>query len=276
MPDPAVTLHRVLKTHGADSPSHVHDEAQLTFAATGMVQVHTDAGRWLVPPQLAVWVPAGVTHRVEVLTDAELWVLHWRPSALAAWAPDVLLQRGAFALRITPLLRYLLEDAFVPQPAGDRVELMVRLMLHELTDTTDAPTFLPWPSSPAGRRLASLALADRQNSLSLEALARSAATSVRSASRVFPRETGMSFKAWRQRARIVRSIERLGRGDSVSRVAHAAGFASTSAFSAAFRAVTTLSPRQWIEHLGTNQPPPGAAPSAAGRPHAAEGPTSPS
>ena len=29
---------------------HAHDEAQLTFAVSGMMQVQTAAGRWLVPP----------------------------------------------------------------------------------------------------------------------------------------------------------------------------------------------------------------------------------
>ena len=82
-------------------PMHAHGEAQLTFAASGMVQVHTGEGRWLVPPQLAVWVPAGVAHRVEALTDAELWMVHWQPSAVLTWAPSTLRERDAFALRIT-------------------------------------------------------------------------------------------------------------------------------------------------------------------------------
>ena len=28
---------------------HAHGDAQLTFAASGIVQVHTGEGRWLVP-----------------------------------------------------------------------------------------------------------------------------------------------------------------------------------------------------------------------------------
>lgn len=46
---------------------HSHQEAQLTFAVSGMVEVHTDKGRWLAPPGFGVWIPAGVSHRVEVL-----------------------------------------------------------------------------------------------------------------------------------------------------------------------------------------------------------------
>ncbi|RZL04054.1 MAG: helix-turn-helix domain-containing protein [Rubrivivax sp.] len=247
MSKPLFTVHRGLKPRHMAMPMHAHDEAQLTFAASGMVQIHTDEGRWLVPPQLAVWVPAGVSHRVEALTDAELWMVHWQPSALLDWAPPLLLARGAFALRITPLLRALLEVAFAADPGPAKAELVVRLMLHELTGMADAPTFLPWPTSAAGRRVADLAFGDHQQRLSFGELASRAATSVRTASRVFPAETGLTFKTWRQRARIVWAIDRLARGDAIARVSADAGFANAAAFSSAFRQVTGMAPTEFLD-----------------------------
>lgn len=225
---------------------HAHAEAQLTFAASGMVQVHTDEGRWLVPPQLAVWIPAGVQHRAEILTDAELWMVHWQPAALAAWAPPTLPER-TFALRVTPLLRTLLETAVAEHNAPDKAELTVRLMLHELTEIAHAPTFLPLPTSVVGRRVAELAIGDRQHQLNTDELANRAATSVRSLSRLFPAETGLTFKAWRQRARIVFAMDCLARGETIAKVVQATGFASTAAFSAAFRQVTGVTPTTFVD-----------------------------
>ena len=245
------TIHQGSKPRGEALPRHVHDHAQLTFCAAGTVQVHTDDGRWLVPPQLAVWVPAGVSHRVEMLTDAELWMLHWQMPALQAWAPSTLLARGAFALRITPLFRPLLDAASIAGASPQKTELVARLMLHELTETADAPTFLPWPTSRSGRRLAELAFRDSQNGLDLDELASRAATSVRSASRVFPAETGLTFKAWRQRARIVHAIDLLGRGRSIAQVSAQVGFARTAAFSHAFRTVTAMTPSEFLRRVPT-------------------------
>ena len=245
MPERPFTIHRGAKLRGRGLPMHAHGEAQLTFAASGMVQVHTGEGRWLVPPQLAVWIPAGVPHRVEVLTAAELWMVHWQPSATSEWAPPTLPGR-AFALRVTSLLRSLLDTAFAVDTGPEKAELVVRLMLHELTETADAPTFLPLPTSPVGRRVADLAFGDHRNTLDVSELASRAATSVRTVSRMFPAETGLTFKAWRQRARIVHAMDRLARGNAIARVSAESGFASTAAFSAAFRQVTAMTPTTFL------------------------------
>lgn len=241
---PQYTLERGTKPRGAGAPMHSHGEAQLTFAASGMVNVHTAAGRWLVPPQLGVWIPAGLVHRVEVLTDAELWMVHWEPAAAQAWAPPLALDQP-FALRVTPLMRSLLDAAFTADMAADKTELVVRLMLHELTATAHAPTFLPMPSSATGQRAATIAGRDYRNQLSMLEVASRSATSVRTMSRLFVAETGLTFKLWRQRARIVQAMDRLARGKTIARVALDLGFSSTASFSHAFKTVTNMTPTEF-------------------------------
>ncbi len=242
---PRFRAYRATSTRGAGVTLHGHDEAQLIFAASGTVQVYTAAGRWLVPPQLAVWVPAGVLHGVDVLSDAEHWMIYWQGSAAREWAPSKALER-AFALRVTPLLRELIFAAFAADDSPEKAELVVRLILYELIETPDAPTFLPLPASAIGRRIAELALADPRNRLDLSELASRAATSVRTISRLFPAETGLTYKTWRQRARIVLAIDQLSAGSAISQVATQAGFASTAAFCFAFRQVTRMTPTSFL------------------------------
>jgi AraC-like DNA-binding protein len=242
---PLFTINRTTKQRSESLPLHAHEEGQLTFAASGMVQVHTDEGIWLVPPQLAAWIPSGISHRLEAMTDVDLWIVHWQPRAIRAWGGQISLDR-AFALRITPLLRCLLNEAVSIDPTSDKAELIVRLMLCELTAMQDAPTFLPLPTSPVGRHVADLVLADYRNLIDLDELASRAATSARTVSRLFPTETGLTLKAWRQRVRIVHAMERLARGDAPAKVAKDTGFASTAAFSCAFRQVTAMTPTAFL------------------------------
>ena len=51
-----LVAHRYKK--GVRLDTHMHREAQLVYAANGTMQVTTPRGRWLVPPDRAVWVPA--------------------------------------------------------------------------------------------------------------------------------------------------------------------------------------------------------------------------
>ena len=60
-------------------------------------------------------------------------------------------------------------------------------------------------------------------------------TSARTLARRFQSETGLSFGAWRQQARVLEAMGRLGGGDPVTQVALDLGYESVSAFSAMFR-----------------------------------------
>ncbi len=86
--------------------------------------------------------------------------------------------------------------------------------------------------------------------LGVSDLARRAATSIRSISRMFPVETGLTFKAWRQRARIALAIDQLSAGRAISQVAADVGFGSTEAFSFAVPA----SNEDDTDHLPSSSP----------------------
>ncbi len=243
---PAFRTVRRTRGRGTAKDLHSHDESQLIYAASGAVQVYTERGCWLVPPQLAVWVPTGIPHRLDMLTDSKLWMIYWHPATVRVWAGFRSLDRE-FALHVTPLLRELIFAAFETGAAPERSELVVRLILQELTEAPDAPTFLPLPTGTIGRRVVDLVLADPRMRLDLDALASRAATSGRTISRLFPKETGLTFKTWRQRARIVLAIDRMSADRSIASVAASLGFASTAAFSFAFRQVTRMSPADFLD-----------------------------
>jgi AraC-like DNA-binding protein len=181
-----------------------------------------------------------------MLSDTELRMIYWHPSALQRWAPERPLDY-IFALAVTPLLRELILAAFKVDIESEKAELAVRLILHELTETPDVPVFLPMPTSRVGRRVADLVLADSQ--IGISDLALRAATSIRTISRMFPVETGLTFKAWRQRARIALAIDQLSAGRAISQVAADVGFGSTTAFSFAFRQVTKMTPTAFLHNL---------------------------
>ncbi|MDF7777803.1 helix-turn-helix transcriptional regulator, partial [Sphingomonas sp. AOB5] len=96
--------------------------------------------------------------------------------------------------------------------------------------------------SPALREAAERAIGDA----SVSDIAAGAGMSLRVLERRFLAETGLSLGRWRRQARLLAAMERLAAGDPVKRVAAGAGYATPSAFVAAFRATFGETPGRYF------------------------------
>jgi AraC-like DNA-binding protein len=233
---------------GVRLDTHMHREAQLVYAAKGTMQVTTPKGRWLVPPDRAVWVPARLEHSIDVLADIEMRTLYFDLAWLAQERRSASLD-AEFVVRVSPLLHQAILALFDASQGRERTELLIRLVMLELHQAEDSATFIPLPHEPRCRRAADIVLGDPTGSHEIETLAREVGTSARTLSRLFASETQLSFKSWCQRARIAAAIERLSMEAnlSVKQLASELGYASVSAFSHAFRQVTGKTPTEFAE-----------------------------
>jgi AraC-like DNA-binding protein len=237
---------------GARLDPHMHREAQLVYAARGTMQVTTPKGRWLVPPDRAVWVPARLVHAIDVLADIDMRTLYFDVD----WLRRVPRNNGLahelareFVVRVSPLLQQAILALFETNPDRERTALLVKLAMLELRRADDSATFIPLPQEPRCRRAAEIVLADPAAAHEIESVAEKIGTSARTLSRLFSAETELSFKSWCQRARIAAAIERLSTTTNVSikQVAGELGYASIPAFSHAFRQVTGRTPSEFTQ-----------------------------
>jgi mannose-6-phosphate isomerase-like protein (cupin superfamily) len=100
-------VHLVARTYqqGVRLGTHMHREAQLVYAAKGTMQVTTPKGRWLVPPDRAVWVPARLEHAIDVLADIEMRTLYFDLTWLAREQRSDSVA-AEFVVRVSPLLQH--------------------------------------------------------------------------------------------------------------------------------------------------------------------------
>jgi AraC-like DNA-binding protein len=231
---------------GVRLDTHLHREAQLVYAAEGTMQVTTPKGRWLVPPDRAVWVPALLEHSIDVLADIEMRTLYFDLAWLARQDPSENLN-AEYVVRVSRLLHEAILALFDGRNNPERAEILIKLALLELHEAEDSATFIPLPHEPRCRRAADIVLADPTGAHEIETLARSVGTSARTLSRLFASETQLSFKSWCQRARIAAAIRKLSTEANVSvkQVASDLGYASVPAFSHAFRQVTGKTPTEF-------------------------------
>jgi AraC-like DNA-binding protein len=226
-------------TDGFEIAPHRHARAQLIYATVGTMRVSTDNAVWAVPPQRALWMPAGVRHSIVMSGDVTMRTLYLRRDA-AAGMPDV-----CRVLPVSPLLRELIVRATeLPMRYDERGAAghVVALILYELHRERSLPLELPMPRDKRLRRLCMALLASPGDQRTLQAWAQAANASPRTLARLFVSETGLTFGAWRQQARVLEAMGRLGGGQAVTDVALDLGYESVSAFSAMFRRASGVSP----------------------------------
>ncbi|KQV27490.1 AraC family transcriptional regulator [Rhizobium sp. Root1203] len=223
--------------------AHSHSRAQFVYARAGVLMVSSRQGRWMVPPEHALWIPAGLEHTVDMLGDVTMLSAYIAPGASAA---------GPSAMRVmalTDLARALIVEAVAPQEGADgshRQRLIMALLLEEVLRLPDRPLGLPFP---ADRRLAALCRSFMENPsarLVIDDWAQRLAMSRRAFTRAFRSETGLSLSAWRQQATVFTALPRLAGGESVTAVALDLGYDSVAAFTTMFRRMLGAAPRAYF------------------------------
>jgi AraC-like DNA-binding protein len=225
---------------------HMHREAQLLFAARGVMQVETPRGIWLVPPERGVWLPPRLVHAIDVLSDIEMRTLYFQPRWLAKQKTGAAIG-SEFIVRVGALMREAILSMFEPHCDELRLVTLAKIVIMDLRDAGDASTFMPMPTDEKARHVANIILADPAADRDLDSLAAEAGISGRTLTRLFPEQTKLTLKSWKQRARVIAAIERLGQpGVSIKQVATALGFSSSAAFSFAFCDVTGETPTAFL------------------------------
>ena len=211
---------------------HAHPWGQVIFASSGTMRVDAAAALWLVPPGRALWAPPDVVHGIEMRGSVAMRTIYVPPERAGALPPQ------CAALEVDALLRALILHIVGRGMLreGDAVdERLAGLFLDRLKEAPSLLLHLPMPRDGRARRLAETLWADPSDARTLPALARRSALSARTVQRIFQEETAMRFVEWRQRLRLIHAITALSGGASVTEAGAAAGYASTSAFIAAFR-----------------------------------------
>ncbi|MET7292910.1 helix-turn-helix transcriptional regulator [Streptomyces griseoloalbus] len=228
--DPTAPTRTRRLTAGERIDAHRHDDHQIVYAASGVVEVTTDAGTWFAPGTRAIWVPAGTVHAHRAHGRLELYLVGLpaddNPPALDAPA----------VLAVGPLLRELIL-AYTRDPADGSPERarLLAVLRDQLRVSPQQPLRLPAPSDPRLAAVCALVHADPADGRTLAALGAATGVGERTLSRLFRHEFGMTFPQWRTQSRLYHALRMLADGQPVTTVAHRCGWASASAFIDVFR-----------------------------------------
>ncbi len=229
---------------------HTHQRGQFAYAACGVITVFTRQGNWVVPPQRAIWVPAGVPHEMSMNGPVTMLNTYVRQPA----ATRLGLPAHCQVFGVSTLLRQLLlraRDVPALYAEGSREGYLMSLLLHEIADMPALSLNAPLHSEPRLARACQHLLAQPALDTGFDDMARQVGMSRRTFTRLFRQHTGISFVAWRQQACLMAAVVRLGNGEAITRVATDLGYSSPSAFTSVFRRVLGAAPSQYFANAAS-------------------------
>ncbi len=222
---------------------HGHARGQVFCVESGLVHVRTRHGSWLLPPHRAGWIPPEQAHSVRISGAMSGW------SVLLTAAASAALPAQPCVVAVNDLMRALVARAATwsaQEELNKEQKAVTGVLLDELRQAPHEALHLPMPVSLRLRDLTAVILAQPGANLSLPELAGVACMSVRTLSRQFQQETGMSIGRWCQQAQLLHALERLAAGEAVATVADALGYATPSNFIAMFKRYFGKSPGKYF------------------------------
>jgi methylphosphotriester-DNA--protein-cysteine methyltransferase len=148
-------------------------------------------------------------------------------------------------LRMTPLLGAVARHDAV---TGDTSTIRA-VFINELRRSERARHGVCLPQDPRAHGVAQAVIHHPADPRSLQEFAASSGSSRRTLLRLFTAQTGLTFRQFRQRARIYRSLKLLSGGESVRETELGVGYDSTPVFIAAFGKIMGTTPARYRKNL---------------------------
>ena len=221
---------------------HAHDWGQLQVVTGGTLELNAEETRFVAPPHLAIWIPAGVNHYSYNRRPLNYCSLNVAPSKLGAM-PD-----RTCLVSVSPIVSAIIDDfrkRNVTVASSIPDQRLANVLLDQLAISEEQQHFLP---SSKHKLLIPILTALEENPInntSLKEWAVVVHTTERTLARYCQQELGMSFTEWRIRSRYLHSMTLLKAGLSVKEVALTLGYHQASPFISMFKKYSGETPEQY-------------------------------
>lgn len=220
---------------------HSHPRGQLSGLSKGLLTTGTDKETWVVSSEHAIWIPPKQAHYGYSQGASDVWSCYIS-EAYCQYLPQYPCMVKASGLLREAVIR---ASQWTGTDLDESQLRITQVILDELKAAEINAFDLPMPSSATLIRIARALIDNPGDRKSVEQWAQWAGISVRTLSRKFVIETGYTYTAWRQRARLMRSLEMLASGEAVTNIALDLGYDSVSAFIALFKTTFGVTPSNY-------------------------------
>ncbi|PTT41308.1 AraC family transcriptional regulator [Chryseobacterium sp. HMWF028] len=227
-----------------DSGFHFHKtKSQLLYAPSGCMTVTTSDRQLVLPPFRMLWIPVNEVHRVNFRNIVAYRSIYFDENYAGKY-----IDSGLKVLHVNPLLKEIIERICFWEWAAlknDQTHLL-KVFWDEIQRAAEENLELKIPQDWRLKKIAEDWTQRNSMPPMLKDLAEKTGAVEKTISRIFRKETGLSYQDWRQQWRLQRSIELLVEGNSIGEVSHILDFSSDSAFIEFFKKHTGSTPLQYL------------------------------
>ncbi len=218
--------------------------SQYIYVEAGVLSVIHVSGRYFVPAKHGIIIPPQTEHQLLAKTAVTLSIYQFDDEQ----AVDLALSLQVSS--VSPFLSALiLESKNITQnylwnsPQGR----LFRTIRDGIVVSPKIDTFLPYPKDERLTNITDKLLLHPSLKSDLVSWGKFVKASSRTLTRVFKKETGITYSEWRQRLNVQIAIKHLAQGDSINSIAKLLGYESSSAFIYMFKKQMAISPKQFLK-----------------------------
>lgn len=227
-----------------DSGFHSHKtKAQLLYAPSGCMTVTTSNRQFVLPPFRMLWIPVHEIHRVNFRN-----IVAYRSVYFDNEYAEKYMDSSLKVLHVNPLLKEIIERICFWEWAALNIaqKNLLNVFWDEIRQAPEEKLKLKMPSDRRFKRIVEEWTTRTSIPPMLKILAEETGAVEKTITRIFKKETHLSYQEWRQQWRLQRSIELLVEGNSIGEVSHILDFSSDSAFIEFFKKHTGSTPLQYL------------------------------
>jgi AraC-like DNA-binding protein len=225
--------------------SMVIERHLLIYGIEGLFQIDTEEANWRLPPTRAAWIPAGQFVHTSTIKTVRCISVFFKTSFVTSSPAK------CRVFSVTPLIREMIKHSLrwsssrsLDDPAADRFFLTLIDLCDEQMQNSDLYT-LPKARSTGIRQVLDYTSSKLAADIRLEDVAKLVSMSPRTLTRYLHAEIHMTWGQYLKQSRMLKAMDYLAEGMTVTETALEVGYGNISAFSTAFLKVTELTPTQY-------------------------------